>query len=294
MFYDNIMFLKHFFEVDLKIKKEIFNMAPDERFKDNDSLVKYVDDLDEKITYIFTELKEISLHLWKNDTLSFYSLCNLEQTIKRELYSCGTDYYKLNLFYKNRISNIRLEFTNLIKQNCVGYKLEKNNLMNFSNSINEVLHYLHSYIINDEKLLESILITYSKRTDFNSVIALRGKPVDVFKNLYEKFPSDINVGMTDMVVINDSKLLIMIRDVGHALTFEITVKKDICEVDYFIPKICNIDMVNLLPGINKVKDNSFGAIGKFNVSVSELPNTLYNFIRKVPTDDDLVMSKFSI
>ncbi len=294
MFYDNIMFLKHFFEVDLKIKKEMFNMAPDERFKDNDSLVKYVNDLDEKITYIFTELKEISLYLWKNDTLSFYSLCNLEQTIKRELYSCDTDYYKLNLFYKNRISNIRLEFTNLIKQNCVGYKLEKNNLMNVSNSIDEVLHYLHSYIINDEKLLESILITYSKRTDFNSVIALRGKPVDVFKNLYEKFPSDINVGMTDMVVINDSKLLIMIRDVGHALTFEITVKKDICEVDYFIPKICNIDMVNLLPGINKVKDNSFGAIGKFNVSVSELPNTLYNFIRKVPTDDDLVMSKFSI
>lgn len=80
MFYDNIMFLKHFFEVDLKIKKEMFNMAPDERFKDNDSLVKYVDDLDEKITYIFTELKEISLYLWKNDTLSFYSLCNLEQT----------------------------------------------------------------------------------------------------------------------------------------------------------------------------------------------------------------------
>ena len=97
-----------------------------------------------------------------------------------------------------------------------------------------------------------------------------------------------------MVVINDSKLLIMIRDVGHALTFEITIKKDICEVDYFIPKICNAHMVNLLPGINKVKDNSFGAIGKFNVSVSELPNTLYNFIRKVPTDDDLVMSKFSI
>lgn len=56
MFYDNIVFLKHFFEVDLKLKKEMFNMAPDERFKDNDSLVKYVDDLDEKITYIFTEL----------------------------------------------------------------------------------------------------------------------------------------------------------------------------------------------------------------------------------------------
>ena len=97
-----------------------------------------------------------------------------------------------------------------------------------------------------------------------------------------------------MVVVNDNKLLIMIRDIGHALTFEITVNEKVCEINYFIPKICNAHMFNLLPGVNRVNENSLGAIGKFNVSVDELPNTLYNFIKKVPKDDDLVISKFNI
>ncbi len=294
MFNDTSLFLKYFFKIDLKIKKEMLNMALDERFIDNYFLVKYVDDLDGKITLIFFELKKISFYLWKDDSLCYNLLCKLEQTIKEELYSCGIDYYKLKLFYKKYISEISLNFINLIKQNCVGYKLEKSNLIGYSTTINEVLHYLHSYIMNDENLLESILISHSKVNDFNNVIALRGKNVDIFEDLYDKFPCDINVGITDMVVVNDNKLLIMIRDVGHALTFEITVNEKICEINYFIPKICNAHMVNLLPGVNKVNEDSLGAIGKFNVSVDELPNTLYNFIKKVPKDDDLVISKFNI
>lgn len=53
MFNDTSLFLKYFFKIDLKIKKEMLNMALDERFIDNYSLVKYVDDLDGKITLIF-------------------------------------------------------------------------------------------------------------------------------------------------------------------------------------------------------------------------------------------------
>ena len=59
MFNDTSLFLKYFFKIDLKIKKEMLNMALDERFIDNYSLVKYVDDLDGKITLIFFELKKI-------------------------------------------------------------------------------------------------------------------------------------------------------------------------------------------------------------------------------------------
>ena len=46
MFNDTSLFLKYFFKIDLKIKKEMLNMTLDERFIDNYSLVKYVDDLD--------------------------------------------------------------------------------------------------------------------------------------------------------------------------------------------------------------------------------------------------------
>ena len=48
----------------------------------------------------------------------------------------------------------------------------------------------------------------------------------------------------------------MIRDRGHALTIEITINNDKARIDYFIPKIININMINALSGANKVRENS--------------------------------------
>lgn len=49
-----------------------------------------------------------------------------------------------------------------------------------------------------------------------------------------------------MVAISERKLLMMVRDRGHALSIEITLNGQNARLEYFIPKVCNVDMVNNL------------------------------------------------
>ena len=83
----------------------------------------------------------------------------------------------------------------------------------------------------------------------------------------------------------------MVRDRGHALSIEITLNNDKARIEYFIPKLWNIDMINKLPGVNKVDNNSVGATGVIEVDKNELPQVLFNFISKVPMDSDMILHK---
>lgn len=83
-------------------------------------------------------------------------------------------------------------------------------------------------------------------------------------------------------------MFLMSRERGHALSIEVTINDDIARIEYFIPKLCNIEMINNLPGINKVKEGSIGATGAIEVDKSTLTETLIDFIRKVPTDSDMI------
>ena len=121
-------------------------------------------------------------------------------------------------------------------------------------------------------------------------ISLRGIKVPVFEQLLAVFPNDLDVGCTDMVAVNERKLLMMVRDRGHALTIEITLNLQTARIEYFIPKICNVDMVNNLPGINKVNQDSVGATGILEIPISDLSNTLFSFISKVPMDSDMIIN----
>jgi hypothetical protein len=53
-----------------------------------------------------------------------------------------------------------------------------------------------------------------------------------------------------------------------------------------------MDMVNALPGINKINENSIGATGVVEVETNKLPNMLFDFISKVPTDSDMVFKHY--
>ena len=50
-------------------------------------------------------------------------------------------------------------------------------------------------------------------------------------------------------------------------------------------------MVNNLPGVHKVNENSIGTTGAFEIDVEDLPTVLFDFISKVPTDDDMIYRK---
>ena len=91
-----------------------------------------------------------------------------------------------------------------------------------------------------------------------------------------------------MVRGGEKTLIMMVRDRGHALSIEVTLNKDNARIEYFIPKICYVEMVNILPGVIIVIDDSIGTTGAIEVEVKDLPTALFNFISMVPTDMDIV------
>ena len=288
----NLIKLQHFFEVDNKIKKEMYNNVPPtiNGYLDNESICRYTNNLEDSLTYIFSELKCIALDIFNGDFLVLKKIEELENTIKTNFYSCGLDIDKLRNFYKKYISNMDISFIKEVKNKCVGYA-NSDIPIDMVSSINEMLHLVHSYVLNNENILQSIPKIAEKQNNCDYSITLRGENSKLFNELYEKFPNDLDVGWTDMVTINDKKMLMMVRDRGHALTIEITTNSDKARIEYFIPKLCNIDMINNLEGVNKVNNDSVGTTGVIETDINNLQKNLFNFISKVPTDNDIVEYK---
>ncbi len=184
---------------------------------------------------------------------------------------------------------MHLDFINSVKRECVGYTRGGFSSIEKATSINELLHFFHSYVLNNNYLLKSVTLIQSKKNEFNYPINLRGIYVSLFERIFQQFPTNMNVGWTDLVAINERKLIMMIRDRGHALSIEISILGNIARIEYFIPKLCNIDMINSLPGINPVNENSVGATGVFETNLINLPEELFYFISKVPTDSDMIL-----
>ena len=287
---NSIIKLQHLFEVDNRIKKEMYNSAPpsDEGYLDVNSLCDYSNKLNDSLIYIFSELKCVTLDFFGADPSALKTVEGLEKRVKQSFYECGLDINALRKFYKQYISDMAPSFVDEVKDNCVGYTVLDNPPFDKVTTINEMLHLVHAYVVNNEMILQSVPAVSEKKNDNDYPITLRGASTEVFQRLYEAFPTNIEVGWTDLVALNERKMLVMVRDRGHALTLEITLNGDKARVEYFIPKICNIDMVNALPGINPATENSVGATGVFETDVSELSEKVIYLIEKVPTDKDII------
>lgn len=281
--------VKHFFEVDTRIKKEMYNMVPpnNQGYSDENSIIEYTNKLDDALSYMYTELSCIISDFIGPSTAT--KIEKMEKQAKIAFYSSGTDINKLREFYKNYVSSMNMEFIDSVKENIIGYYMFKdyNKPLNLCHTVNEYLHLCHSIIMNDEVLLKTIPLLDMKHNKSNYDISFRGEDVEEFRKVYDNFPMDILAGDVEMVALSDSKMIMMVRDRGHALTIETTLDKDNALVEYFIPKICNVEMTNDLPGINKVNDDSIGATGIFQIDRNTLPETLNDFISKVPTDLDI-------
>lgn len=289
---EKIIKLQHFFSVDTKIKKEIYDIAPQSLngYIDETSISEYTDKLNDSLIYILSELKCVALDVFGKESSVFNKVCYLEQDIKTNFYSCGFDIEKLKSFYQKYISNMEPSFIDDVKRSYIGYYFGGGGVspLKKASTINEILHLMHSRIINNEGLLKSIPLLNEKDNQHNNTISLRGIRNPMFEQLFMMFPTDLDCGITDMVIINEKTLIMMVRDRGHALSIEVTLNKDNARIEYFIPKICNVEMVNKIPGVNKVNDDSIGTTGTIEVEVKDLPTALFNFISMVPTDMDIV------
>lgn len=285
------MKLEHFFIVDARIKKELLLLAPSPEYSyDMNSLITYYDKLYEGVKDIEIEVTTILKDL--NIEYASDKVNALFKVIKSNLTNVKLDYKTLENIYKVCLSNMNENTVSYIKSHSIGYtNMSLTDLLDKCTSLNEILHAIHSYVMNNENILQRLPKVDSKSTKYDYPVTLYGTQNELSNLIYNSFPLDSNVGYTDIVSLDKcKKVIMMIRDLGHALSIEIDENRTDITVRYHIPKLCNIPMINKLKGINKVPENSeilSGANGMFVTTKEELTNDLFTFISMVPTDDDM-------
>lgn len=285
--------LEIFFEDDLKVKKLLNDIIPNEMdFYNDDSKFKYTDK-------VLTSLYKIELYI--NRMLFNYNLPNniliqfdtkineLQNAINSESFyqllkqGCST----VLKFIHTNVSDMRTEFIDSVQNGFIGYSCFYGHDVLNPITINEFLHYIHSYIINNEDFYSSIpAIKSTKGKDDWKGVFLRGIPNEFGNKLYEEILiSDIDSDCIDIINLGN-RMLIMARDLGHATVIEIELDKEKSFVKYYIPKNNNMEMISALKGIN-VNREEF-VIGNFQTTQENIVQDLCSLMKGIPTDFDRI------
>lgn len=290
----NLLRFEKFFRSDLEIKKKLLiELVPTHQdIYDEESLAEYI----EKLIKNFHDIKSKLLTTIDDFTLGGEEAKqvineNFQKMEEKLLYS-RREYDNLKKLYEECCSNLDDKIIDEVKKEFCGYKLFRGsvyNLLKESNSINEMLHIIHASITNNENYYSSLPKLAQKENNLKEPITFYGIETDLGKYIFDSFPPELNCGITSVVALEEC-VLMMVRDVGHALQIEINVdENEEVWIQYFIPKVCNVEMVNQLKGINKIKDDSKGAKGLIRTTKEQLTTDLYELIAHVPKDADMVI-----
>ena len=291
---EKLQALKNFFESDMKIKETLVKLAPSKIDDlDESSRIEYVDKLYKGLENLEEEflssVEKFEFAPEVNDAIKKY-FKKEKETLLVEKYEPGI----CQKLYASQFSMMDKKFVEEVKKECVGYTMAETpdliQLIKKAKTTNELLHAMHSYIVNNEKILESIQVIGQKENTIGELITLYGEKNVIADKIFDKFPLEMDCGITDIISLKN-KILMMVRDRGHALTIDIdTSKQDDIEVRYFVPKLCNQKMIEKLPGINKSGITENGASGFFVSSNEKIAEKIFDFIEKVPTDADMILA----
>ena len=286
----NLETLKNFIKTDLSIKNDLLELAPNKTDNfDESSKINYIDKLYKSLKDLEFDFKS-SLKGFNFDNKINESLTEFFNKEKEKLAISNYNNINCNEIYQNNFSDMSKTFIEDVKKTFVGYTSFNENDLNTSikeaKTINELLHTCHSYIMNNQSILSSITKISEKQNQFKYPISLYGEQTKAAEELFNNFPMDLDVGWTDIISLED-QIFMMVRDRGHALTIDIDTSKNDYLVKYFVPKLCNEEMIKALPGINKDNISQNGASGYFQCKNTEFTNKLFSFIEKVPTDNDM-------
>ena len=287
---DSLEALKRFLKKDLEIKNELMKLAPTPADDFNESTrISYVDRLYDSLKEFEYQFQSSLKGLTLGKTVDT-SIKKFFGKLKKNLEIGSYDRGVCQTVFQKCFSDMSNNLIEDVKENFFGYSMfyeaELNLLINKADTINELLHICHSYVMNNERILRSTTELGKKENDFDYSIKLYGEKNEISEELFKNFPLDLDVGNTDIVSIQD-QILMMVRDRGHALTLDIDLSQDKPFVKYFIPKICNEDMVRALPGVDIDNISINGALGRFECDKQELIDKLFEFIEKVPMDKDI-------
>lgn len=292
----NLEAMKEFFERDMKIKETLMSLAPTEA-DDYDELsrMEYVDKLEKGLNSLeydtLASIKKFGFGEELNNTIREY-FANKKKSMAVGKYEAGI----CQKIYNSEFASMSENFIEEVKEGFVGYAFFSNpsklpGFVKKAKTVNELLHSIHSSIVNNDGILESMPQIGTKRNTIEEPITLYGEENEVAEKIFNEFPLEMDCGITDIVSLKN-KVLMMIRDRGHALTIDMdTTNPKEVEVKYFVPKLCNEEMIRKLPGINKSSITKSGASGFFVSDKDKITKDLFDFIEKVPTDGDIVFDK---
>ena len=280
----NIIKIEYFFQLDTLIKEIVSKLFPNILNPNNiDELESYEKKLLSSLDRIEILFDRITKLLDLNENINNL-ISQLFENYRRKIKNCALEYDNLKEIFLQIFVNMDLELTHKVNEELIGYYINKNLfiLMLQVTSITELLHVLHSYVVNNEEIMQSCGLLNS-----NDTIKLYGKKTNISQVIFDNLKKDLNSSEITILSINDNHIIIMLRDYGHATTIDININENVAWINYFIPKICNYLMVQSLPRVSDINENSKWAQGTIMVNVNELGNYLNDFIKKIPTDDDM-------
>lgn len=284
---------KNFFKTDLRIKRQLMDTAP-----------QPTDDYDEVSRMDYVDQAYRTFKGFHSDFTSIardFALGTPISAATDDFFHRGAEHFAPGKYnsgvtekiYRDEFTDMRPDFVEKVKDECVGYTLGGNldALIEDSHTINELLHAYHSYIMNNEAILQRVPAIDEKQNDYGYNITLRGDDSALSRQVFAAIPDHLDVGTTDIIGADDH-VMMMVRDRGHALTIGAepdSAQPDQLWVEYNIPKLCNVEMIKALPGLAGYTQN--GARGGFFTSRDELGSKIADFISQVPTDDDMVFDR---
>ena len=288
----NTKLLLMFFKEDKYIKDQMVKLVPPNDTFDEYVIEKYSNDLYNTLKYIFNDLIMYSNYFSSYLTKSIE---NIKDRTLNNLAEAKLDINKLKKFYVENISDMSDDLIRATKKDFKGYYFGgSGETLKYMKTLNEVLHVLHSSIVNNNNLYNSLNVVESKKLSEYVDLKYFGIDNEIARTLYESFPDDLNDCTTDIVGLDNNNAMMMVRDLGHALTIEFQTNDDEIRVSYFIPKLCNKEMINKLPGVKKVDesiDMFDGTTGTFYTTKENFVSDVYSFMKMVPTDSDIVYDR---
>lgn len=312
---ENLKKIEKFFGIDMRIKQELIDVAPSEIDGYNqESMMAYSDKLYEQFEEMEYQILQI-INMYGFGEVVHGLIKEKLQDIKNSLINAGYTFANLKKVYRDFFSGMSKQLVDSVQDTCKGYyttrefKLPKT--ISQCKTINEILHVLHSYVVNNEKILQGLpkIDEKTKSVTINTFDAYRqpkkeawqftcatlyGVKNEIAQQIYMNInPEQKEIGESTIIGL-ENKVLMMVRDRGHALTLEIDTEGDKSLVRYFIPKICNIELVNQLRGVTKVAESADvtdTATGCFECEKNNIGNEIVSFVEKVPTDSDILPRK---
>lgn len=287
---ENYEKLDKFFKIDLKIKNLILKTRPNEKTYDTSGAIKYVDNLINELDtikdYFFWVIDTYNMSPYLKDVIN-----NSFNEYNEKLLNSNYDYDRLTRIYEECILKMTSGLEEKLQNDLFGFNVNRKEVESFEKckTINDYLHAFHFYIVNNENIFQAMPIVDRKMNKNDEQVILFGKENDLSRDLFNKYPLELDTGEVDILSFDDH-LLMMVRDVGHALSIDSTIENDNIRVSYFVPKSCNIEKVNKLKGVTKLdpltSDMFSPTNGEFVCKKEDFTNEIIDFISNVPTDAD--------